>query len=148
MGSRVGSMLDQEPVKRGSPNPFGAFLEGINSRDTEALPTPVGSALALEVQRVLVEGATSTRQMEAIKSIDGSSVGALMRLGGNAEEYRIDELGERLKLTGRQTRMAVYPLAENGLIEITNENHPNEAVRLTAAGRAMLDRVSEIVASR
>jgi hypothetical protein len=141
-------MLDQEPARVGSANPFGAFLEGMSSRDVGPLPTPVGSALALEVQRVLAERASSARELEAIKSIDGSAVGVLMRLGGNPAGYRIDELAERLKLTGRQTRMAVYPLAENGLVDIVNENHADEAVRLTAAGRVMLDRVSEIVASR
>lgn len=140
--------MDQESMKRGSPNPFGAFLEGISSQDTEVLPAPVGAALALEVQRVLAERASSSHQLEAIKSIDAASVGALMRLGGEAQEYRIEELGERLKLTGRQARMAVYPLAENGLAEIANENHRDEAVRLTPTGRAMLDRISEIVASR
>jgi hypothetical protein len=143
-------MSDREPEKRRSTDPFSVFLtEAAISAgkpvDT-ALP-PAGAALAVTVRHVLAQRATSAAELDLSRDIDGGSVAALLYLA-DGEEHRIDEMGERLEMTPRRVRLAVYRLAENGLAGITNENHEDEAVKLTAAGRTLIIDISEMVAPR
>jgi hypothetical protein len=143
-------MSDREPEKRTSTDPFSVFLNeaAISAGKTAdaALP-PAGAALAITVQRLLAQRATSAAQLDRAKDIDGSSVLALLYLA-DGEEHRIDEMGERLESTARRVRMTVYSLAENGLAEIANENRDDEAVKLTAAGSALIVEIFEMVAPR
>jgi DNA-binding MarR family transcriptional regulator len=71
-------------------------------------------------------------------------VAALLYLA-DGEEHRIDEIGRDLDMATRRVRVAVYSLAENGLVGIVNEYHEDEAVKLTAAGRALIVEISEMV---
>jgi predicted transcriptional regulator len=143
-------MSDRDPEKRRSTDPFSVFLTeaAISAGKTvdAALP-PAGAALAMTVQHLLAQRATSAAQLDRSKDIDGSSVVALLYLA-DGEEHRIDEIGVRLEMTARRVRMTAYSLAENGLAEIANENHEDETVKLTAAGSALIVEISEMVAPR
>jgi predicted transcriptional regulator len=143
-------MSDREPEKKRSTDPFSVFLTeaAISAGKTvdAALP-PAGAALAMTVQHLLAERATSPAQLDRAKDIDSGSVAALLYLA-DGEEHRIDEMGARLEMTPRRVRMTVYPLTENGLAVIANENREDEAVKLTAAGSALIVEISEMVAAR
>jgi hypothetical protein len=143
-------MSDREPEKKRSTDPFSVFLTeaAISAKKTvdAALP-PAGAALAMTVQHLLAERATSPAQLDRAKDIDSGSVAALLYLA-DGEEHRIDEMGARLEMTPRRVRMTVYPLTENGLAVIANENREDEAVKLTAAGSALIVEISEMVAAR
>jgi DNA-binding MarR family transcriptional regulator len=143
-------MSDREPEKRRSTDPFSVFLTeaAISAGKTaDAELPPAGAALAMTVQRLLAQRATSAAERDLSTDIDVRSVAALLYLA-DGEEHRIDEVGARLEMTARRVRMAVHSLAENGLVEIANENREDEAVKLTTAGRALIVEISEIVASR
>ena len=143
-------MSDREPEKKRSTDPFSVFLTeaAISAGKTvDAGLPPAGAALAMTVQHLLAERATSPAQLDRAKDIDSGSVAALLYLA-DGEEHRIDEMGARLEMTPRRVRMTVYPLTENGLAVIANENREDEAVKLTAAGSALIVEISEMVAAR
>jgi len=143
-------MSDREPEKKRSTDPFSVFLTeaAISAGKTvDAGLPPAGAALAMAVQHLLAERATSAAQLERSKDIDSGSVAALLYLA-DGEEHRIDEMGVRLEMSARRVRMTVYPLTENGLAEIANENREDETVKLTAAGSALIVEISEMVAAR
>jgi DNA-binding MarR family transcriptional regulator len=143
-------MSDREPEKRRSTDPFSVFLTEatISAGETvDVALTPAGALLAMKVQRLLAQRATSAAERDLSTDIDVKSVAALLYLA-DGEEHRIDEVGARLEMTARRVWMAVHSLAENGLVEIANENREDEAVKLTTAGRALIVEISEIVASR
>jgi hypothetical protein len=143
-------MGDREPPKRRTTDPFSVFLTGgaaVPATTLNPMLPVIGPALALAVQRILIEGSPSTAQAELSRSIDSRSIAALLYLADEAA-HRIDEMGAQLEMSEDSARKAVHSLAENGLAEIANPNRAGEAARLTPAGRAMIVQISEIVAPR